>query len=61
MANKKSKPVETTPGTTTNVVSIVNQLAAHFRRNVWPEDIKDYKDYVVYTSKYDKNGKEAFE
>jgi len=58
MANKKSKPVETTPGTTTNVVSIVNQLAAHFRRNVWPEDIKDYKDYVVYTSKYDKNGKE---
>lgn len=46
------------PNTTSNVVDIVKKLARHFQRNVWPEDIKDYKDYIVYTSKYDKNGKE---
>jgi hypothetical protein len=55
----KSKPtVAASPNNSTNVVSIIQKLARHFQQNVWPEDIKDYKDYVVYTSKYDKNGKE---
>ena len=55
----KNKPsVPTTPTTKSNVIDIVQKLAAHFQRNIWPEDIKDYKDYIVYTSRYDKNGKE---
>lgn len=37
-----------------NVTTIVRKLARHFQDNVWGEDIKDYADYIVYNSQYDK-------
>ncbi len=36
------------------ILSIIRKNATYFENNVWPQDIKDYADYVVYTSKYDK-------
>lgn len=39
------------------VASIARKLAHHFQQNVWREDIKDYADYIVYNSMYDRDGK----
>lgn len=54
MAEKPKKPAVATAATTSTVLSIVQKLASHFQRNIWAEDIKDYADYIVYNSKYDK-------
>ncbi len=48
---KTTAPVEN------QVASIARKLAHHFQQNVWREDIKDYADYIVYNSMYDRDGK----
>lgn len=53
MAKNKVAPMPA-PNTKTNIVDLVRKVARYFEKHIWPEDIKDYKDYVVYTSKYDK-------
>ena len=59
MAEKPKKPAVSTATTTSTVLSIVQKLASHFQRNIWAEDIKDYADYIVYNSKYDKEWREV--